>query len=322
MTSWFGFLWLVFVCVVAAWALAAVVAAALAELPVARSSPPKVRARRGVLLALLPWLAPFITAGSIFVIAVAKPLGLIADHCLYHGPGHPHLCLEHLPAIALGQLHLLGIAIVLLAVLLLVGRYLVRERRMAARLQSMYSLAHGHGRLRILEDGQSIALAANPRTPFVLMSRGLLHRLSWRERRIVLAHEIAHLRRRDLLKSVLFELLLLMHLPRAARKLRGVWRQAVEERADDCVARRFGADSVAQALVRVARGSAVGSVQAFSAGGADTLRRIERLIAPAEAATGRPEFECFYIALLLAASAAVTTGHHALETLLGFLAGG
>lgn len=322
MTAWLGFAWLLFLCAVASWALAALGATALSRWPAAHLRPGR-RTRRALWIALLPWLAPLTAVASIVALSASKPLGLIADHCLYHGPGHPHLCLEHLPAIRLTWLHLAGAVGTLLPVLALLARYLVREHRTTRHLRSMRSLSHGFGRLRFLEDAQPVALAANPRDPFVLMSRGLLDRLTRRERRIVLAHEIAHLRHKDLLRNYVFDLLLLLHLPPAAGRLRNAWRQALEERADDSVAARFGADSVAQALVRAIRGGQPGPVPAFSVSGEDALRRIERLLGPNED-EHHPSvaFEASYIGLLLALAATITTSHHALETVLGLLTGG
>lgn len=271
----------------------------------------------------MPWLLPITAVVSITALSAAKPLGLIADHCLYHGPGHPHLCLKHLPAIALSHLHFTGAAAALLVILTLSARYFFRERRVALRLRSVRSLSHGFGRLRILEDHQSLALAADPGDPFVLISRGLLDRLTRRERRIVLAHEIAHLRHKDLLRNYAFEVLLLLHLPWAAGRLRNRWRQALEERADDSVAMRFGAESVAQALVQVIRGSRPEWTPAFSASGADPLRRIERLLSAPENVNDRSiAFELTYVGLLIALVVTVSTSHHDVETLLGFLTGG
>lgn len=322
MSAWLGFFWLLFLCALASWALAALGAIALSRRSTAHLGP-GLRARRALLIALMPWLLPLTVVVSIIALSAAKPLGVIADHCLYHGPGHPHLCLQHLPAIPLSYLHLTGAAAVLSVILTLLARYFVRERRLASRLRSMRSLSHGFGRLRVLEDKQSLALAANPGDPFVLMSRGLLDRLTRRERRIVLAHEVAHLRHKDLLRNYAFEVLLLLNLPWAADRLRNTWRQALEERADDSVATRFGAESVAQALVQVIRGSRPEWTPVLSASGADSLRRIERLLSAREDVNDRSvAFELSYVGLLLALVVTVATSHHAVETLLGFLTGG
>lgn len=322
MTSWLGFFWLLFVIVLVTWAIAAVLATVISIIPERLRLPPGVRARRALLTALLPWAVPIIAVVSLFAIAAAKPLGLIADHCDYHGPGHPHLCLQHLPAISMGHLHVLGAAIVLALLLLVLTRYLLREWRMIARLQVMQALAHGRGRLRILEDKHCLALAANLRDPVVLLSRGLMERLTRRERRIVVGHEVAHLRHSDLLRNYLFEFLLLLHTPSAAQKLRAAWRQALEEQADDCVATRYGADAVAGALLQVVRAPTRKFVTVLSAAGANPLRRIERLLAPREVPGRHFGFELSYAIVLLVFAVTVVTTHHALETLIGVLTGG
>jgi Zn-dependent protease with chaperone function len=322
MTAWLGFFWLLFLIVLATWAIAAVVATAISIIPERLRLQPEVRARRALLTALLPWAVPVIAVVSVFALAAAKPLGLIADHCIYHGPGHPHLCLQHLPAISMGHLHLLGAAIVLALLLLVVTRYLLRERRMIARLQVMQALAHGRGRLRILENEQCLALAANLRNPVVLLSRGLMERLTRRERRIVVGHEIAHLRHADLLRNYLFEFLLLLHIPSAAERLRASWRQALEERADDCVAQRYGADAVAGALLQIVRAPTRKFASALSVAGADPLRRIARLLAPREVVRRHLRFELSYAVVLLVFAVTVVATHHALETVVGVLTGG
>ncbi len=322
MTAWLGFFWLVFVIVVATWAIATVIATALAIMPERLHLPPEVRARRGLLKALLPWAVPVIATVSVFALAAAKPLGLIADHCIYHGPGHPHLCLQHLPAITMGHLHGLAAAIVLALLLLVLTRYLLRERGMIARLQAMQALAHGRGRLRILEDKHCLALAANLRHPVVLLSRGLMERLTRRERRIVVGHEVAHLRHSDLLRNYLFEFLLLLHTPSAAQQLRASWRQALEEQADDCVAARYGADAVAGALLQVVRAPRCKFATVLSVAGANPLRRIERLLAPREVPGRHVGFELSYAVVLLAFAVTMIATHHALETLFGVLTGG
>lgn len=327
MTAWLGFLWLLFVGALVAWTAAAGAAVALTRLAASGKRRPEARARRTLIVASLPWVVPLTMVAGILLVSAAKPWGLIADHCLLHGPGKPHLCLEHLPAIPLSLVHLFGVAAALALVLLLIARHLVSERRMGARLQSMRSLAHGYGRLRILETDRCLALAADPRNPFILLSRGLIERLTRRERRIVVAHEAAHLRHRDLLRNRLFDLLLVAHLPWAARSLRRSWRQALEEEADDRVAAIYGGESVAQTLMTILRASShrhasCAWAPAFSAVGADPLRRIERLLSTDETPNAFPLFEALCVTALLAVATAVPAGHDALETLLGLLTRG
>lgn len=320
MTHWLGFLWLLFLCAVASWLLGALTAVVLSRFATEKFDP-TTRLRRALLVALTPWLVPITTLAAIIGLAASKPLGLVTDHCVYHGPGHPHLCLGHLPEIPLGVLHLAtfsGVCAVLLVFLL---RHVVRHRQVALRLRSMRTLSRGCGRLRRLDSPRPLALAANPRDPFVLMSRGLLERLSRRERRVVLAHEVAHVRRNDLVRNLVFEILLLAHFRHVADRLRRAWRQAMEERADDGVAARFGSETVARTLVRVIQASRLERTSALSISGADPLRRVERLLQPAPKMPGSLGFEVGFAGALVLFAGGIVTSHHAVETALGFLTG-
>lgn len=323
MNAWLGYAWLLFLCTAVAWSIAAVVAAAWAPRAFPRRMDPAYRSRRALLIALLPWLSSSLAAGSVLSISAAKPLGLITDHCVFHGPGHPHLCLQHLPAIEVGQFQVFFGVMVLALPLLLLIRHCWRERRSAAGLMTMKALSRGFGRLRILESEQPLALAASPRNPFVLLSTGMLRQLTRRDCRIVVAHEIAHLRSRDLIRNQMFEVLLLLHFPRAACVIRAAWRQSLEERADDRVAARFGRDAVARTLLRAVREAQTAPLADFGIAGADPVRRIERLLAVHESRDGGMRvFRMAYVAILVAFFTVPGLAHHSVETLLGFLTGG
>lgn len=320
MVPWLSLVWLLFLLALMVWAASVSLASVLTGYALTASSSPSTRARRALLIAAMPWVAPLTAVGSVCLLAAAKPLGWIADHCIYHGPGHPHLCFEHLPALGLNQLHALGAGLALLCAALVLARFLKRERRMTAHVNALHALSNGGDRVRVLEDDRAIAFAAGLATPFVLVSQGLLRRLAPRECRIVLAHEVAHIRNGDLKSNLVFEILLLLHPFWTARTLRTVWRQALEERADDRVATRFGAEDVAAVLLKVLRLATPDASLRFSAVGADPARRVARLLSPDELPS-RWGFEIGYGASLLAGAVVVAGAHHALETLLGRLAG-
>jgi len=90
--------------------------------------------------------------------------------------------------------------------------------------------------------------------PRVYVSSALLARLSQGDRNAMLAHEAAHIRRRDGLVSLFLSLFYtLLPLP-AGRLLYADWRCAAERACDTEAAQRVGSPcEVAQALVRVAR---------------------------------------------------------------------
>lgn len=311
-----GFAPIFLVASIVAW-LGGALAAAILVTRLGQALSPTERLRRCLLVTLLPWFLPALTAFAIVLLALAKPLGLIVDHCLEHGDGHPHICFEHLPHVSLNGL-VAGIAAVVLAYIAAsVYRFVVNESRSSDILRSMLSLARGKGPLRILDDDRALAFTSAVQGPTVLMTTGMLRSLSRSQRRIVLAHEAEHLRNGDLYWHRVLECLLLLHLPRTARRLRSVWLQSVEERVDDAVASRFGAGRVAEVLLATARGPK--SPAPLSVAGGNTLARIRRLLA---SPSSRPEygtFTCVYVMSLAVLPAAVLFAHHGLETLIGLL---
>jgi len=319
MNAWLTVLWIFLLALPVGWVVSALAAGMLARLPLDQRLDPAARIRRVYLVALLPWAAPLVFLLALAAPAAAKPLGLIADHCLSHGIGHPHLCLEHLPAVALAHWHWLVLLLAAIWFGLMAIRHTMVRRRADSQLRTMACLAQGRGRLRVLESPDCVAFAADPGRPFVLISRGLLERLGPRERRIVLAHETTHLRHRDPAQSRWLECLLLAHWPSGATRLRRAWHQAVEERADDSVATRFGAEHVARTIVEVARATAGRDVPALSAAGADTLRRVERLLSIRAPVSPPPVYEVVYGTALAALACVIAGSHHAIETLLGVL---
>lgn len=319
--GWPQLLWLLFLLIVCAWLLSALFVPALIGGLEGRIRDPAVRSRRILLTTAIPWFFPSIVGAAVVATAGAKAIGWIADHCPQHGVGHPHLCFSHLPAIELGLVHgaLAGIIVVLLvggAARLCWTMYLAGRQ-----VSILKALASSRGRLRIVSSRTPFAMAGGVFEPVVLMSRGLLDQLSFLERRIVTAHEAAHLRHGDARRNVLLELLLITHLPTARRKLRALWRRSLEEQADDAVAQNFGAERVVETLLHVARLELRQPAPGFSAAGSELACRAGRLLDSDRAeAAGAPIFEVVYVCLLTTLFTAAVTSHHALETLLGLIA--
>ena len=314
-------LWLMFLLIAAAWLLSA-----LAVLPAVRVlgrwGDPGARARRVLLTASMPSLIPATVGAAVLATAGSKSLGWIADHCPHHGLGHPHLCFSHLPALDLGLIHGAFAAAFALPLAYSLARLLLSEYRAGNQLTVLAALAAPRGLLRIVSGAAPLALAGGLFRPVVVLSRGLLNELSLRERRIVLAHEAAHLRHGDARVNVLFELLLRLHFPVARRRLRQAWLSALEERADDVVARRFGVEPVVATLLHVARLKLHQPVPGFSVAGANLRDRVERLLdGERRMAVGVPVFEAAGALVLTSLFTSMILGHHALETLLGFLTG-
>ena len=299
-----------------AWALATPLVGLLAS-RLLQAGTPEVRMRRALLLALLPWAASLLSMAAMLALAWAKWTGWITDHCVHHGPGHPHLCLEHLPQVT--PLSALLVALAALTLLGWRGFQCWHGARIARRqTDSLLALAAGRGLLRIVAHRHPAAFATGIRRPRVLLSTGLLDGLTPGERRVVVSHELTHLRHGDPLRAGLIDLLLVLHLPRHAARLRAAWRRAIEERTDDDVAGRFGHERTAATLLRVARMMSAPGWQ-LSAAGSDPVSRARRLLSDRPVPRTSLTFELSLALALLGAAAGVVTAHHPIETLLGLL---
>lgn len=312
--------WLLLAVMAVAWLVATAVAPALLRRAAHPGLDPQARKVRLLLVALLPWAIPLLAVSAVLAPAIAKPLGMIAHHCVAHGSGHPHICLEHPPVVALSPWHWLAVALAILWQSWRIGTHILHRRRVQAQLRPLLAFAHGSGRVRTLDTRHVVALAANPGHPVILLSSGLRRHLQPRQRRIVLAHEVAHLRHGDLSVSRLIDALSVLHTGPVGRNLRALWGQAIEEHADDVVAARFGRKDVAQALIQVARLPALDAGSALRATGGNTVRRIERLLDAPSETRGPAVFAAGYAGTMLGSWAVLVWAHHAIESLLGWIA--
>ena len=286
---------------------------------------PDSRARRILLLAALPWLLPLILITLLNAVPLVKANHWLTDHCRDHSHGHLHACdataLSFNLPLDLGYANLAVTGLIMLFLFTNFLRLLWREWQMHQRLHMLSVFAHGRQRLRVLDDQRPIALAAGLHNRFVLLSTGLLQQLTYRERRVVLVHEFAHLRRADPLRNLVFEFLLTLHLPWQATTLRRLWQQAQEEAADDAAVSRFGRDTVASTLLRVIRVSQAYRTERCSAVGANAVQRIQRLLSSGEHEPRSFVFESAHMLGLLALGTLAFFHHHTLETLAAWIAG-
>lgn len=311
--------WILIAVMAVAWLAATAVAPALLRRAALPGLDPQARKMRLLLVALLPWAIPLLAVSAVLAPAIAKPLGMIAHHCVEHGPGHPHICLAHPPIVALSAWHWLAVTFAFLWLSLSIGTHVLHRRRALSQLQSLLAFAGGAGPVRTLDTPHVVALAADVGQPVILLSSALRRRLQPRQRRIVLAHEVAHLRNGDLSFSRLIDALSALHISPLGRNLRTAWRQAIEEHADDVVAERFGREDVAQALIQVARMPALSAGSALRATGGNTVQRIERLLDAPTEMRGRAIFAAGYAGAILGSWAVLVWAHHAVESLLGWI---
>ena len=244
-------------------------------------------------------------------------LGVFPDHCHAHAHGL-HLCGVHggvhAPLLALGAL-LLGLFVVRGLVLA------TRLRRAHTDVRALQALGVRTGKLVEVPGESPLCHATGVLRPRVLLAAGLRARLGAPAVQAALAHEHAHLRRRDPAALVFLQLASLFALPGSG--IVAAFRGAADEAADGEAAFEVGAVAVTDALVRMARllgeRSAPLSTSALAFGAhALELRVVRLLAAPAAPAKARGLALAGGIALagLLLAALGAEPIHHVVEDLL------
>jgi len=215
---------------------------------------PEPRARVAWLAATLPVALP-----SAIVLLCALPglagfLSGAGDHCLGHGD-HPHFCPVHATlsmspplAVAIAAFAAVSIALARRAVPAL--RALVREGRWLARRRGR-RLAPD---VRLLDAPIPLALTHGFVRPAIWLTPALLDPLAEDERAVVIAHERAHVARRDPARFLIASLASVLLGPRLRARILDALRLASEQACDliaaDVVGDRL---RVAETLVHVER---------------------------------------------------------------------
>lgn len=285
---------------------------------IVRSMPAAVRTKhmRGIPLVLLtglPWLALVGLMVGVVAVFAGKHMGLLDDHCLAHGVGHPHLCMSHL---SLQQTNWLSS--VLLA-LLVIG-FAVRMTQFGVSFRQRHHIQKNLSRLNQrsflwVESSKLFAFVAGCMNPRVFLSTALKSKLSKRHQRIVVAHEIQHVRNRDPLLMWCIELMLTIFTKRTRSILRQAWNNQRELRVDHQVAQRFGRTQVAQCLLAMAHSKRTEKAVHHSHGSLEL--RITTLI-DGRTFSVAPTMRWLVSSCLLI-STLVVIEHHALETIIGWI---
>lgn len=227
----------------------------LSRAPVKRSSP-GVRS-----LQVRLWLYAPLWVPPVVLLAAQVPGGWgmlvgVGDHCLVGDGPHHHLCVFHPPHLSEDGLpRMLGVGswVVVFAVVLLVVRRILLARRLAETLVRFARPSSLGDDVAILEQDDLIAVSVGVVRPRILLSQGLLDAVCPQTLRVILAHERAHLSRRDMGWAQLDQLVASL-LPRVVRReLLESLSLACEQACDAAAARSEGNVNVAASLTRIAR---------------------------------------------------------------------
>ncbi|MEZ4333657.1 MAG: M56 family metallopeptidase [Myxococcota bacterium] len=211
-------------------------------------------ARVAWLAAVAPVLLPTILVGLCALPGIAGALFGPGDHCAAHGD-HPHFCAIHATRALPASSALLLLALAPVGLPLLVGlvRDLRRGRRESRWLRQRQLDSPSPG-LHRLDSALPIALSHGLRRPEIWISRSLDAALTPAERAVVLAHERAHVARRDPARLALAALASRLHFPVFRDRVLSALRLAAEQACDADAARAVGDPlRVAATLLRVER---------------------------------------------------------------------
>lgn len=272
------------------------------------------RARVWLALAALPAAASL----AVLVAAFGPWAGLTPDHCGSHVAAHVHLCFGH-PAESASLFLTLPAS-------LLAARVVTRLLRSANTVWRAHALARSLRATAIESIGHSVVLPLTNPVAFVIgwfeptlfVSAGLLGR-DPEEVAAVLAHERAHLGRRDPLRRLVATVVMAFHLPGVAEALERRLGITQEMAADASAAGELGDRlRIAETLVGVARSRADSGCDR---GGAVISARVRELLVPAPRYTGVPlrAFAGAFAAFIVAITMSAGTVHHLLEHALAFL---
>jgi Zn-dependent protease with chaperone function len=281
------------------------------------------------ILAARAWLYAPVWIPALLITAALLPgfVGLMwpaADHCafhdqLHHAAHHHHLCLAHPPYAShytMSALIPLGFLIlVVLKAIDGVGRIL-RERKLGRALLDTSRPSELGTSVRLIDSDEPVALTVGWTRPVVLLSTGLIDKVSAQTLEVILAHETAHQRRRDSLRAF-FDHLTAALLPQAvARPLLSSIALAREQACDrDAVQAVGNPVAVARALCEVARLRMTDSPAGLSIASSSLEARIQHLLEPTPAATNlRSRLTMFCVALAILGSYPVHAGIEQLIT--------
>jgi len=277
-------------------------------------------------------LAPVGVAGGL-ALSVLSPQAMLGRcHCVSH-PHHLHLCLEHASfswaVLAAGIAGVIWLALRLPSLVGICRDYVataawVSNLRIAQRVEIDGTL------VEIVEGAEGHAWTVGVGRPRVVVCQALWSRLDDEERAAIVAHERAHLARRDPLTLVLVRIATSLFSAGPAERLLRGWRRSVELACDRLAASSLGdAGAVAAALVACGRLQSGGStVRGAMAAASDDLElRVRALLdRDAEPIADGPHRGDLAHALTVTAALLLAVGllaghsaHHGLETLLSWV---
>jgi hypothetical protein len=250
------------------------------------------------------WI-PIFVIGSTLAPGAIGALAQVGEACLTHGnAGHHHLCTVHAPHAA-GWIIAFGLLAPATIVTLVTAVRTRQEWRLVKTLNALSRPSSFGPDVRLLDRPEPVAMTLGWRTPTILLSSGLVENIPAASVRVVIAHERAHVVRRDTWFSI-FDRFAATLLPRhAAQALTGQILLAREQACDAAAARVGGGEeAVATALTDILKLGAPVLHHENCASSEPLRSRIDHLLNPPE----EPRFGRFTPAVALAIGMLVGAG--------------
>lgn len=290
--------------------------------------PGRLRAQLVMSMLAAPLLAAFVLSALVLLPGLVSLVWPVLDHCINHDHEHFHLCILHTPTLVdLGVSWALIVAALLFVSIGLghTARRVHRGHRLLRHLQRTARGASSAG-YAVADSEAPLALTAGLRRPQVFVTTGLLRDIDSLSQRAILAHETAHVHRRDPLRKLLAELLAAAHVPGIRRMLLGDMCLACEEACDDEAALAIGDRTVvAMALVRLSRLAeqmpARATPLAARFGDTSIGIRVQALLDPPKRPPIMPRMSVSVVAAVVVTAVLMEPLHHVTEMLLGSLLG-
>jgi Zn-dependent protease with chaperone function len=271
---------------------------------------------------------PALVAAAVMAAALAPSFGLILDHCFeaFDPHAHPHICAAHHQPALPSVLITLAAGLFLLRVAVTAARLVraaIASTTARRDLEELATSGQVPGALVLPFDEPQAFLVGIVR-PMLYVTRGLLSPEHRGHLDVVLAHEQAHVRRRDALRRLVAFGALAFHLPVVAVWIERRLARAHEMAADAEAAMAIGSPRrVASALVGLLRAARRAPRFALAFGGSDVESRVAALL-DARPRANRPGVVILVAATLLGVGVVLGGAegvHHGVELMLGILGG-
>lgn len=278
-------------------------------------------ARRRALLILCH--APLVlSVAALVAVLLPSLLASGGDHCHDHG-GHLHLCFVHFaehPASSVA----LSIVLVVSARALWLGLAASKDLVVAVRrARVLLRHARPEGGASVLPTSRPVCLSLGLLRPRLVLSDGFLAALTAEERAAAIAHERAHIIRRDALQRLVARASSRLYPGSVRARLLVALDTTIELSADEHAAHAVGDRLiVASALVAAERAltrDRVRSPLAMAIDGGVLGERVQALLAEPKHAGSARRVALTLVCLVAVVLALHAPIHHAVESMLAFL---